>query len=122
MIVAGFGFQSAATAASLRDALSETGSQTTVDAIATIDDKTCAKGFRTLAADMSLPIIAVSAPALRKQVTQTQSAVSQGARGTGSVAEAAALAAAGPGAKLLAPRVKSSDGKATCALAIGEGA
>ncbi len=37
--------------------------------------------------------------------------------GTGSVAEAAALAAAGPGARLVAPRVVSTDGMATAAIA-----
>ena len=122
MIVAGFGFQSGATAASLRDALAQTGSDTVVDAIATLEDKASASGFRSLGAEMSLPIVAVSAAALHRQVTHTQSVASWAARGSGSVAEAAALAAAGPGAKLLAPRVKSSDGKATCALATGEGA
>ncbi|MHA6346914.1 cobalamin biosynthesis protein, partial [Roseivivax sp. CAU 1761] len=39
---------------------------------------------------------------------------------TGSVAEAAALAAAGPGARLLGPRAVSPDGCATCALAQGK--
>ena len=36
----------------------------------------------------------------------------------GSVAEAAALAAAGPGARLLAPRMISADRMASCALAM----
>ena len=36
-------------------------------------------------------------------------------------AEAAALAAAGPGARLLGPRVVSADRMATCALAEGNG-
>ncbi|ENO84722.1 hypothetical protein C666_16775, partial [Thauera linaloolentis 47Lol = DSM 12138] len=42
------------------------------------------------------------------------------ARGCGSVAEAAALAAAGQGARLLAIRHISPDRSATCAIAQGE--
>ncbi|MCP1313705.1 cobalamin biosynthesis protein, partial [Halomonas sp. 707D7] len=38
--------------------------------------------------------------------------------GTGSVAEAAALLAAGHGARLVAPRLISNDRKATAALAV----
>ena len=49
----------------------------------------------------------------------TQSAKVAERFGTGSVAEAAALAAAGPGAQLLGPRVVSGDGLATAAIAIG---
>lgn len=45
----------------------------------------------------------------------TESRRSRAATGLGSVAEAAALAGGGPGARLLAPR--SSTGRATCALA-----
>jgi len=49
------------------------------------------------------------------ETTLTDSAASRAATGLGSVAEAAALAAAGPGARLLAPR--SASDAATCALA-----
>ena len=66
---------------------------------------------------LGLPVHAVDAATLSRQETRTQSKPSRAARGTGSVAEAAALAAAGPGARLLAPRVVSQDGLATCALA-----
>ncbi|MEM1429934.1 MAG: cobalamin biosynthesis protein, partial [Pseudomonadota bacterium] len=62
-------------------------------------------------------LIAVPEAELRRQVTATQSGASRGSYGTGSVAEAAALAAAGPGARLLAPRSVSDDRLATCALA-----
>jgi cobalt-precorrin 5A hydrolase len=47
----------------------------------------------------------------------TQSARVRERFGTGSVAEASALAAAGPGARLLGPRVISGDGLATAAIA-----
>ena len=39
---------------------------------------------------------------------------------SGSLAEAAALAALAPGARLIAPRVTSEDGMATCAIAEGD--
>jgi cobalt-precorrin 5A hydrolase len=54
--------------------------------------------------------------------TVTQSGASHRARRTGSVAEAAALVAAGPGATLLGARAVSGDRMATCALAEGPGA
>lgn len=48
----------------------------------------------------------------------THSEASIRATGFGSAAEAAALAAAGPGGRLLGPRI--AKGPATCALAIGD--
>ncbi|WP_323765137.1 cobalamin biosynthesis protein [Marinovum sp.] len=113
MIVAGFGFSTRATLASLRDALAQTGG--TPEALATAHDK--AAQLAPLADDLGLPLRRVSAEALTAQDTTTRSAASQTTRGTGSVAEAAALAAAGPGARLIAPRTFSSDRLATCALA-----
>jgi cobalt-precorrin 5A hydrolase len=52
--------------------------------------------------------------------TITQSPRVQALRGVGSVAEAAALAAAGPNARLLGPRAVSACGTATAALAEGD--
>ncbi|MDO5704180.1 MAG: cobalamin biosynthesis protein [Paracoccus sp. (in: a-proteobacteria)] len=111
MIVAGFGFTSTATADSLRAALDAAIAATglTPTHAATAADKAAALGV------LNLPVIAVTnLPA----DTPTQSPASLAARVTGSVAEAAALAAAGPGARLAAPRVISSDRRATCAIAI----
>lgn len=113
MIVAGFGFSTRATPASLRDALAATGGAP--DALATAADK--AAQLAPLAAELGLPLTPISAEDLTAQTTLTHSAASHSARATGSVAEAAALAAAGPGARLLAPRALSSDRLATCALA-----
>jgi cobalt-precorrin 5A hydrolase len=48
----------------------------------------------------------------------TRSAASQRIAGTLSVSELAALAAAGPGARLLGPRI--AVGRVTCAIAVGE--
>lgn len=111
VIVAGFGFSTRATVESLRGALVATGH--TPDAVATLADKV------PLLAALGLPVIAVTGPLSE---TPTQSPASLIARGTGSVAEACALYAAGPGAYLLTTRKTSPDGLATCAIAKGTGA
>jgi cobalt-precorrin 5A hydrolase len=53
--------------------------------------------------------------------TPTQSQLVSEKFGTGSIAEAAALAAAGPRARLIATRVVSRDRTATAAIAEGDG-
>ena len=118
MIVAGFGFRSSATLDSLEDALEQTRRALKVHAVATAADKAETPAFAGLAALTGLPVLAIDSAALRAQVTETHSADSIAARGTGSVAEAAALAGAGPGARLIGVRVVSSDRLATCALAL----
>lgn len=89
------------------------------DCIATLDHKSEASCFRDMAHEQGSLVVKVTLLDLQKQSTQTQSVASHQAYGVGSVAEAAALAAAGPDAKLLAPRAISADGLATCALAEG---
>ncbi len=112
MIVAGFGYRSGATAASLRAALemAQAGAPP-VTHVATLTEKLA------LLTALGLPAIAVEAVA--GIATPTRSAASLAAHGTGSVAEAAALAAAGPGARLLVSRQISPDRMATCAIAEG---
>lgn len=117
MIVAGFGFRSSASAASLEDAFLKAAGTIAVDGLATADDKARGCVFQELSERLSISIVPVEAITLTAQTTQTQSSASHKARNTGSVAEAAALAAAGQDAILIVPRVKSSDGQATCALA-----
>ncbi len=118
MIVAGFGFRREGDVAGLRGALAcAQAGHPPVTALAAPDDKLAL--VAELAAAMALPVIAVSADALQGQRTPTQSIASLSARATGSVAEACALAAAGPGAQLLATRHISPDRMATCALAQG---
>ncbi|MCC0081534.1 MAG: cobalamin biosynthesis protein [Rhodobacter sp.] len=112
MIVAGFGFSSRATPESLAAALAATGASPA--ALATLADKAAA--LAPLADVLGLPVIPVDGPLPE---TETQSPRSLAARGTGSVAEACALKAAGPGAILLTPRVTSADRLATCAIAKG---
>ncbi len=112
MIVAGFGYRSGATAASLRSALALAQAEApAVTHVATVADKL------PLLETLGLPTIAVAG--LAAVPTPTRSAASLAARGTGSVAEAAALAAAGPEARLLVRRQISPDRLATCAIAEG---
>ncbi len=118
MIVAGFGFRRGADVAALRAALaSAQAGHPPVTALAVPDDKLAL--VAELASAMALPAIAVSADALQGPQTPTRSIASLSARATGSVAEACALAAAGPGAQVLATRRISPDRMATCAIAQG---
>ncbi|MCC5964408.1 MAG: cobalamin biosynthesis protein [Rhodobacteraceae bacterium] len=116
MIVAGFGCTSQAAPATLRAML---GAATEITALA------CPEARRGLVAPLAdalgLPLIALPRAALAGIATPTHSARSMAAYGTGSVAEACALVAAGPGARLIRARVVSDDGQATCALAEGMG-
>lgn len=113
MIVAGFGFRQAATLASLQDALAGA----TPGLIATAEAKAGHPAFLALAEALSVPLVAISERELANAPTLTESIASRTAHSAGSVAEAAALVAAGPGASLLGPRAVSRDRMATCALA-----
>jgi cobalt-precorrin 5A hydrolase len=119
MRVAGFGFRRGATEAALREALDRAGGPEGLTALATATDK--AAQLAALARALGLPLLAIEAEALAAQPVLTQSARVQALRGTGSLAEAAALAGAGPGARLLAPRAQSADKAATAAIAEGPG-
>ncbi|TCL10197.1 cobalt-precorrin 5A hydrolase [Shimia isoporae] len=118
MIVAGFGFRAAATTESLRDALAITG-EVDVAALATASDKAQSTAIQKLAAELSVPVIEIPAEIMASVKTTTQSAKVIEKRGTGSVAEACALIAAGTGAELKKERVVSGDRLATCAIAYG---
>ncbi len=115
MIVAGFGFRGAATLVSLQDAFAQVGGQ--ADALAVPADKAAAECLILLAQSLLLPILAVTPQDLQAQDTATRAERVVRLRGTGSVAEAAALAGAGPGARLVQTRVVSRDRLATAALA-----
>lgn len=120
-LIAGLGFRGEATPESLADALARAAGGRPVAALATAAGKAEAPALRTLAARLGLPVIGVDTDRLAAQETLTRSEAALAARGTGSLAEAAALAAAGPGARLLGPRAISADRMATCALAAGDG-
>lgn len=119
MIVAGFGFRSGATQAALADALARAGGAEGVTHLATLAAK--AEGLLLLGRALDLPVVALAPQALRGVPTPTRSDRVEALFGTGSVAEAAALAAAGPGAVLRGPRAVSADGTATAAIAEGAG-
>lgn len=118
MIVAGFGFRSGATLAALLDALARAGGPLGVTHLATLTSK--AEGLAPLSLALGLPVIALDPKALRGIATPTRSDRVAAIFGTGSVAEGAALVAAGPGARLRAPRAVSADGTATAAIAEAE--
>lgn len=115
MIVAGFGFRSGVTQMALREALARAGGAEGVTHLATLAAK--APGLQPLAEALGLPVIALEAAALRGQTTLTRSGRVEALFGVGSIAEAAALAAAGPGARLRGPRAVSANGTATAAIA-----
>ena len=113
MRVAGIGFNSHATQASVQDALAAAGGG--VALLATAE----AKAARLRSFELGLPVRGIASGDMARQSVLTRSARVVALYGTGSVAEAAALAAAGPGARLLGPRVTSADGSATAAIAEG---
>lgn len=120
MRVMGIGFRAAADLASLQDAMRlalEEGGAQKPDALATESAKSREKVFRELAQLLGIPGLGITQTDLEQMITPTQSARIQDRFGTGSLAEAAALVAAGPQARLVACRVVSGDGMATAAIA-----
>lgn len=119
MKVAGFGFRSGASLASLQDALARAGGAAGLTGISTAADKADAEVFKAFAQALETESHAIPAAEIEAAEVATRSAKSQQMRGTGSLSEAAALAAAGPDARLVATRVISADKMATCAIAEG---
>ncbi|EJN11755.1 CbiG protein [Bradyrhizobium sp. YR681] len=122
MKVAGLGFKKDVSLASLREALLAAGGPDGLAAVATVSDKADAEVLKQLARECGVPIKAVPAEMMAGIDTPTQSKLVAGKFGTGSIAEAAALAAAGPRARLITTRVVSQDRTATAAIAEGDGA
>lgn len=115
MVIAGFGCRAEATPESFRSALAATRVQP--DALAVPADRTAA--IAPFAEAEGLAVHPIAADRLKGVDTPTRSAISMVARGVGSIAEAVALTAAGPGARIVIVRVISSDRMATCAIAQG---
>lgn len=113
--VTGIGFRKGASAQSILSAALLAGGRP--DALATPADKVDEPGLVAAAATLGLPVIPVPPETLPQAKTLTHSPRVAAMRGTGSVAEACALLAAGPGARLLARRVVSPCRQATAALA-----
>lgn len=120
MIVAGIGLRAATTEATLAALLQEAEAQTghPVHALATATEKATHPALTALAQSRALPLHAV---AINGIATRTQSPRITARFGTGSLAEAAALAAAGPGATLTLARITAPDGMATIAIASSQG-
>ena len=121
MKVAGLGFRSDATLAALREALLAAGGVEGLAAVAAVSDKADLAALKLLAGEFNVPIKAISADVLAGITTPTQSKLIKEKFGTGSVAEAVALAAAGRSARLISTRVVSQDRTATAAIAEGDG-
>lgn len=122
MIVAGIGFRKSATAgeivALVEQALTRASlARTALDRLATVEALAALPAFTQAAHLLDAAATPVAGPALLGAAprVRTQSARSLAAHGVGSVAEAAALAAAGPRAALILERIASPS--VTCALA-----
>lgn len=120
MRVAGFGFRDGTEITSLRAALMAAGGGE-IHALASVAEKAEEPVLQALAAEMGVRVIALPVNMLAGVETITQSPRMLARFGTGSLAEAAALRAAGPGARLLGPRAASPDGLAMAAIAEGSG-
>lgn len=123
-VVAGLGFREQASPCALRLALHDAlraaeqvhGRPLWLRALATAEDKCDHPALVQLATELALPVEAVALGRLRAQRAQPSARV-PGRYGAKSLAEAAALAAAGPRAVLAAQRHTSADRCATAAIA-----
>ena len=120
MIVAGIGYRQAATLDDLREAVALTGA--TPHALASVAAKTRGAALIALAQELDLPLIAIDEERLPLVQTRTASDRIKARFGTGSLAEAAALLAAGANdkdiaARITVPRVQTKNGMATAAIA-----
>ncbi len=116
MIVAGIGYRSGATPADLEAALALTG--VTPDALASLDGKSGGP-LTALANTLNLPLTPLTEDQIAGTRTLTCSPRIKARFATGSLAEACALVAAGPNARLTHPRVIGPCGRVTVAIAEG---
>jgi cobalt-precorrin 5A hydrolase len=95
--------------------------QEDLTAIATESSKADEHGIAGAAKSLSIPVLRCPVADLGRVADQvlTRSLRVQQIKGVPSIAEASALVAAGPNARLLGARVAAN--KVTCAIAIGEG-
>lgn len=116
MKVAGFGFRRSASLSALEELLDRLR-----ECYGPIDRLAASETMWPKVAELGkahdLMVLRVPEASLPTAVTITHSSHSLKARGTGSVAEAVALVAAGPDAQLLGPRLVSGDRQATAAVA-----
>ncbi|MFM9974684.1 MAG: cobalamin biosynthesis protein [Beijerinckiaceae bacterium] len=125
MRIAGLGFRAAVTSGSLQAALeaalAATDDRRKVTALATAEDKADAAALLALASHLRVPIIAIPLASIVAQEgtfpLDPDNHHIPARYGNHSLAEAAALAAVGQGARLLSRRAVSPDGQATAAIA-----
>lgn len=124
VIVAGVGFRLGITAeeieALVRQAMALHGAER-IDRLATEVGKASEPGLQEAARRLSVTLAACAAADLLGVTDRlrTQSQRVQEATGLPSIAEAAALVAAGRNSRLLGPRLASA--RVTCAIAVGDG-
>jgi cobalt-precorrin 5A hydrolase len=125
VIVAGIGSRKGVSAAeviaAIELALKEQGlTPPALSMLATARLKQDEAGIIAAGGTLNVPLILVDDDVLREMSDRTlsHSGASLSATGTPSVSEAAALAAAGEGARLAGPRI--AVGRVTCAIAFGE--
>ena len=118
VIVAGIGCRSGVEAAEVLAAIAAACAAHAVaalDGLATVPAKRDEPGLAETARRLGLPLLVVAPAGDARLLTRSQA--SRAATGSASASEAAALAAAGPGARLLGPRL--AVGRVTCAIAAG---
>ncbi|HEX9881439.1 MAG TPA: cobalamin biosynthesis protein [Hyphomicrobium sp.] len=125
-MVAGIGCRAGATASAVAEAiagaLERCGlNRSQIDALATAAAKSHESGIVGAAATLAVPLIFVAAAEMSRVADSalTSSPRVVALQGVPSVAETAALAAAGRSARLLGPRTATPT--VTCAIAVGEG-
>jgi cobalt-precorrin 5A hydrolase len=125
-LVIGLGFRDQASAQSigevLMDVVAKAAMPDAVTELAVVEDKATHPSLLVAAQATRLSIKTIAAEALRvadsRVATRSERVLRQ--RGVGSVCEAAALAAAGAGARLVVMRQVSTDRNATAAAALSE--
>jgi len=122
IVVAGIGCRRGAPAADIEAAIRAALARADIaadalDAVATIEAKSAEAGIATAAARLGVAVVLVPHAGLQaaNDRVETRSQRVLALTGVASVAEAAALAAAGPAARLVVPRLVV--GAAACALA-----
>lgn len=121
-MIAGIGCRSGVSAGQIESAIATAlttpaAAGRSIVGIATLSSKAKEAGITAAAAALGVPVVWVSQAALEaaNERTLTRSEVSLRQKNVHSVAESAALAAAGPHSRLLGPRIIV--GPVTCALA-----
>ena len=125
MIAAGFGFRKNVNFESLLEVFKTLCArhkiaQDDVRCFATHLDKAQNEALLSLSQHLNISIVAISQIEIEQQNPKSQLDLSLKNYNTGSVSEAAALAATGKTSKLIGRRIISKDGRATCALAQGD--